>query len=73
MCLTIPARVVSVDGNVAALEFRGREVRADARTVPVKPGDYVMVHGGLILHILDPQEVKECLWLLSRAQGEKEP
>ena len=65
MCLAIPARVLSVDGSHAILDVRGREVRADASLVAVNPGDYVLVSAGLIVQLMEAEEARERLELLS--------
>ena len=68
MCLGIPARVVSVDGQQAVLNLRGREVVADASMVSVAPGDYVVSYSGLIVQVLTPEEAEETLRLLDQAE-----
>ncbi len=47
MCITTPAKVVSVDGNIALVEINGRTVRVRIDLVPSKPGDYVYCAAGM--------------------------
>ena len=68
MCLGIPARVVSVQGNQARLDLRGREVLADASAVSVEPGDYVLAYSGLIVQVLSAEEAEETLRLLDQVE-----
>ncbi|MDD6789864.1 MAG: HypC/HybG/HupF family hydrogenase formation chaperone [Lachnospira sp.] len=56
MCVALPGRVVSVDGEYAQVDFEGNEVRALAGLVSVKPGDRVLVHAGCILQKLAENE-----------------
>ncbi|MCH4031031.1 MAG: HypC/HybG/HupF family hydrogenase formation chaperone [Lachnospiraceae bacterium] len=56
MCVALPGRVVSVDGEYAQVDFEGNEVRALAGLVKVKPGDRVLVHAGCILQKLAADE-----------------
>ncbi len=69
MCLGIPARVVSVRGEEAVLDLRGREVVADASAVSVSPGDYVLTYSGLIVQVLSREEAEETLALLDQVDG----
>lgn len=61
MCLGIPSRVLSVEGTTARVDVRGRVAVADARMVPVRVGDYVLVYAGLITEVLDPRDAEERL------------
>jgi len=59
MCLGIPGKVVEVKPNgLAIVDFGGGfRYEVDATTSPeqVKPGDYVIVHAGMIIAKLDPK------------------
>ena len=62
MCLAIPMKVVEIEGPVAQVEEAG--VRRSARVdliENVKVGDYVIVHAGVAIDRLDPEEAKETL------------
>jgi hydrogenase expression/formation protein HypC len=59
MCVALPGRVVSVDGEYAQVDFAGNEVRALAGLVKVKPGDRVLVHAGCILQKLAADEADD--------------
>ena len=52
MCVAMPGKVVKLEGPVATVDFSGNTVRAEAGLVKVKPGDYVLVHAGIILQVL---------------------
>lgn len=52
MCVAMPGRVITVNGRMADVDFKGNVVRADAGLVRVKPGDSVLVHAGCILQVL---------------------
>lgn len=64
MCLAIPGRVLNVEGDDPAMlagkvDFGGirKEVRF-AFTPDVKPGDYVLVHVGFALRVVDEEEAE---------------
>lgn len=50
MCVGLPARVVSIKNNMALVDASGakREVSA-ALIQSLDPGDYVMVHAGMVI------------------------
>ena len=50
MCLSIPAKVVSVDGEYAEVDFRGVRKSVGITFVKdVKVGDYLLVHSGFAI------------------------
>ena len=67
MCLAIPMKVVEIDGSVAQVEEGGvrREARVDLID-GVKLGDYVIVHAGVAIDRLDPEEARETLKLFEQ-------
>ncbi len=69
MCLGIPMRLVSRDGNVGKAEDGGvsRTVMLDLVPQAVV-GQYVIVHAGYAIQTLDPKAAEETLALL-RAAG----
>lgn len=71
MCLAIPLRVVSIDGTEAVAEVDGVERTVSLLMTPdAKVGDYVIVHAGFAIQVLDRQEAEENLEILRRMAGE---
>jgi len=67
MCLAVPARVVSIDGETALVELGGLTRQARTTLVPgVKVGDYVLLHAGFAIQTLDEAAAQETLELLAR-------
>jgi hydrogenase expression/formation protein HypC len=65
MCLAIPVRVVSVDGDAAETEIAGVRRRVSIAFTPeAKVGDYVLLHTGYAIGIVDEAEAEETLKLL---------
>lgn len=65
MCLAIPAMIKSVDGLLAEVEFGEVSRRISIWLTPdVKPGDYVLLHTGYSINVIDEDEAKETLSLL---------
>ncbi len=58
MCLATPARLLSRQGDVGIVDRDGLELEIDVSLLPdAKPGDSIVVHVGIGLSILDPEEV----------------
>ena len=65
MCLAIPALVTSVDGHSAEVEVGGVGRRVSIWLTPeARPGDYVLLHTGYAIGIIDEAEAKDTLELL---------
>ena len=67
MCLSVPARIVQVEKNVAKAEVGGmlREISIDL-CPEVAVGEYVLIHAGFAIQRLDEREAKETLDLLKQ-------
>ena len=65
MCLGVPGRIVSVDGDIATVDFWGvrRQVRLDIVDEPVKAGDYILNHVGYAIRRIPEQEIGATLSL----------
>ncbi|MEA2075171.1 MAG: HypC/HybG/HupF family hydrogenase formation chaperone [Euryarchaeota archaeon] len=67
MCLAIPAKVVEISSSEegvrrkAKADFGGVSREIDISLVDVNIGDYVIVHAGFAIEIIDEQEAKETL------------
>ena len=66
MCLAVPGKVTKLDSDLqSTVDMMGIERQASMRLVPdVKVGDYVLVHAGFGIQVVDPEEARETLDLL---------
>ena len=56
MCLSIPGRVVKLEGELAEVDY-GKTVRkAKTRLLKPKVNDYVLVSGGHVVEVLDEKD-----------------
>ncbi|MEM0358551.1 MAG: HypC/HybG/HupF family hydrogenase formation chaperone [Hadesarchaea archaeon] len=72
MCLAIPARVVEKKGELAKVDFGDGTLReVDISLVEVEVGQYVIVHAGFAIQVLDEEEARESLrlWQELLSQG----
>ena len=64
MCVAIPAKVKSIDGSIADVEVGGVSRKVSVQLTPeVQKDDYVLVHAGFAIQIIDEQEARETLKL----------
>jgi hydrogenase expression/formation protein HypC len=65
MCLSIPAKIISVEGETAKASVGGAIIKVGLHMVDdVKAGDYVLVHTGFALQKISDREAQETLKLI---------
>lgn len=65
MCLAVPMRVMTIDGDIAICEIDG--VRREASLMLVEGiavQDYLLIHAGFAIERLDEAEAEETLRLM---------
>jgi hydrogenase expression/formation protein HypC len=66
MCLAIPVLIKSIEDKEAEVEIGGITRRISLWLTPeAKVGDYVLVHTGYAINILDQEEAEETLRLFA--------
>lgn len=64
MCLSIPGKVIEINGDTADVSVGGTIVKVGMQMVDhVKVGDFVLVHAGFALQKIDEKEALETLKL----------
>lgn len=64
MCLAIPGKIVEIDteNQHATIDYGdGTKRQANVSLVDVKKGDFVLVHAGFAIEVLDKKEAMETL------------
>jgi len=62
MCLSIPAKVERIEGDMAVVTVGGTEYDASLQMVDdVKIGDYILLHTGFALQKISEEEALETL------------
>jgi len=70
MCLSIPSKVISINGNYATVSVGGTEYEASLQLIDdVKIDDYVLLHTGFAIQKISEEDAQETLRLL-RELGE---
>ena len=74
MCLAVPMRVVSIDGDDVVAEIDGvkREASLMLLGEEVLVGDFVIVHAGFAISKLDEEEAQETLRLMREVFKEED-
>ena len=64
MCLSIPAKVIEIEGDKAKVSVGGTIIEAGLHLVDdVSIGDYVLVHTGFAIQKISDEEARETLEL----------
>jgi len=65
MCLAVPAKITRLEeSGHGTVSYMGSEVKANFSLVPMaRPGDWVILHAGFAISILDEAEARETLRL----------
>lgn len=66
MCLAVPGKVISIgDDARAVVDMLGAQREVSLRLVPdAHIGDYVLVHAGFGIQVVDPEEAQETIRLV---------
>lgn len=74
MCLSIPAKVISIEENTAIVEFGGNSYNAGIQMLDdVKPGDYVLLHAGFAIQKISDEEAEETLQIIKEMEQQLKP
>ncbi|MDD5313378.1 MAG: HypC/HybG/HupF family hydrogenase formation chaperone [Dehalococcoidia bacterium] len=67
MCLAVPVKIVSIEGDQAEVDIGGVSRRVSIALTPEAAiGDYVLLHTGYAINVLNEAEARETLDLLER-------
>ena len=66
MCLAVPARIEKIDGQRGTVELAGSRASVILSLVPeAVVGDWVLVHAGYGITVLDPEQARQTYELLA--------
>jgi len=66
MCLAVPVQVVSIQGNEAEVEIGGVKRQVSIMLTPeARVGDYVLLHTGYAINVIDEAEAQETLKMMT--------
>jgi hydrogenase expression/formation protein HypC len=65
MCLSIPARIISINGSMAEVSAGGAIFKAGLQMIEnAKVGDYILLHAGFAIQKISENEAEVTLKLL---------
>ena len=65
MCLAVPAKVLEIEGRKAIVDIGGVSTPVDISLLEnVQPGNYLIVHAGFGIQVMDEEEARETLDLM---------
>ncbi len=70
MCIAIPAKIIEIDDarGVAKASIAGNTLDVNIRLVSAKIGDYVLVHAGCAVEVLEQDSAEEILSLFEEIE-----
>jgi len=67
MCLAVPVRITRIEGDQADVDIGGVSRKVSIALTPeARIGDYVLLHTGYAINVLDEDEARETLEILER-------
>jgi hydrogenase expression/formation protein HypC len=70
MCLAVPAKLIAIRDALGKVELSGVEKEVSLMLLPeAKVGDYVLVHAGFAMQIVDEKDAQETQALLAEMNG----
>ncbi len=65
MCLSIPARIMSIKGKMAEVSAGGSVFQAGLHMIEdAKPGDYILLHAGFAIQKISAEQAAETLRII---------
>ncbi len=72
MCLSIPAEVLAIQGDEAEVSVNGNRLNISLMVLEnVKPGDFVLIHSGFAIEIIDRDEANKTLEIVRLMKADK--
>ncbi|MEG1583739.1 MAG: HypC/HybG/HupF family hydrogenase formation chaperone [Anaerovorax sp.] len=68
MCIAMPGKIVSIEGHKAKADFSGNIVDVNTGIVEAKIGDYVLVHAGCAIEVMEKDQACALMDLFSELE-----
>jgi len=69
MCLVIPGRILSMDGDSALADFNGEKRKVSLKFVKAKKDDYVICAGEVVTDVIPKKRALEMLEIFHGNKG----
>lgn len=61
MCVSVPGKVIEINGDKAIVDIMSNQCEADIRLADVKIGDYVLMHAGCVIDVLQKEMAEDII------------
>lgn len=68
MCIAIPGKVIATDGTTAQVDFKGNMVDVNVGLVDPEPGQYVLVHAGCAIEVMEQDKAQDLISLFAELE-----
>lgn len=65
MCVAIPGKVIEITENTAKVDFNGNVVNVSTGLIEPEVGQYVLVHAGCAIEVMEQEKAQELLELFA--------
>jgi hydrogenase expression/formation protein HypC len=70
MCLSSVGKILKITKDTALVDLNGARKEVSATLKPaVKKGDYVLIHAGFIIEVMNPKEAKKVIKDIDETQN----
>lgn len=69
MCVALPGIVIETDGIISKVDFQGNIIDVNLSIVDAKVGDYVLVHAGCAIEVLQKEAAEEIIELFAELES----
>lgn len=68
MCVALPGKIVSVEGDTAKVDFSGNIVNVNIGIIDAKVDQYVLVHAGVAIEVMDKEKAQDIIDLFAEIE-----
>lgn len=68
MCIAIPGKINSIEGNMAKVDINGNIMKVNVGLIDAKIGDYVLVHAGCAIEVMSKEKAQELIDLFKELE-----
>jgi hydrogenase expression/formation protein HypC len=69
MCVAFPGLIKKITGHYAQVDFAGTMARVNLALVEAKVGDYVLVHAGMAIEVMQEGQARELTELYQEVEA----
>ena len=68
MCVAVPGKIIEINGDKAKVNIMNNICEVNIRLVSVIIGDYVLIHAGCVIDVLEKDIAEEILLMFSELE-----